>query len=348
MSITIPKLNDGTPIDYVDAQDNLRILKKGDTMHGNLKMNNNCIKSLHDPIDPQDAATKNYVDTCIPNAGDTLTGDLNMNSHTIKSLSDPINAQDAATKNYVDTKAVLKVGDTMTGDLTMSGKLINSLNDPIDAQDAATKNYVDTKDVKINAAGGITTDNDGLRILAADGLDVSLGGLKVINRVKTTGDSMTGDLTMNSHAIKSLNDPIDAQDAATKNYVDSQKKLITVWAETKDPSLGYVWSFGAAPVEGNNAYRGYVMMSPGRVLRMSLSAISSDGTLLDETRVMLTVNGFDKPYSVTKPSNSYSSSNTFTTPYELSENDTLNFRTVASATSTAINSTVCIIIEIDI
>ena len=75
---------------------------------GNLDMNTHLIQNVGSPVDPQDAATKNYVDT---RAGDGTQpavvrdqGNLDMDTHFIQNVGDPVNPQDAATKNYVDTR----------------------------------------------------------------------------------------------------------------------------------------------------------------------------------------------------------------------------------------------------
>ncbi len=91
--------------------------------------------------------------------------------------------------------------------------------------------------------------------------------------VKIDGnDPMTGDLKMGSHQIKGVMDPVDPKDAATKNYVDSRKPLITVWAEESGSlsSDEYEWSFGNGVTGNTNS--GYTMMAAGRALRMGLAA----------------------------------------------------------------------------
>jgi len=70
------------------------------TMRGPLQMGNHYIKDVKDPLHPQDAATKKYVDS----RGPAITGNLQMEDYQIKSIKDPTDPQDAATKNYVDTR----------------------------------------------------------------------------------------------------------------------------------------------------------------------------------------------------------------------------------------------------
>lgn len=76
------------------------------------------IVNVVDPTDPQDAATKNYVDTQamqvdFSNAAPSII-DLNLGNHLINNVLDPVSAQDAATKNYVDNADALAANKTLS------------------------------------------------------------------------------------------------------------------------------------------------------------------------------------------------------------------------------------------
>jgi len=53
---------DAATKNYVDTNDNLRILKAGDTMSGNLNLNNISITNLATPVNAGDGVNKSYVD----------------------------------------------------------------------------------------------------------------------------------------------------------------------------------------------------------------------------------------------------------------------------------------------
>jgi hypothetical protein len=80
-----------------------------------------------------------------------MTNPIDMTAHKITNVADPTNPQDAATKKYVNdqtalcaAKVVLCDGtQAMTGNLDMCTHFIHNVVDPVDPQDAATKAYVD-------------------------------------------------------------------------------------------------------------------------------------------------------------------------------------------------------------
>ena len=90
----------------------------GDSMIGELNMNNQKIKNLSTPTDDGDACNKQYLEAklnqyiaTIPNqiretyinaSGDSMRGELNMTKHKIKNLPTPTDNGDACNKEYVD------------------------------------------------------------------------------------------------------------------------------------------------------------------------------------------------------------------------------------------------------
>ena len=118
-------------------------------MHQDLKMGGKRVIGLNPtPINPNDAATKYYVDSNFYKRDGTvsLTGDLNIAGHRIKNLRTPIENSEVATKKYVDDQGSLylkKDGTVlMTGNLNMNSKNIFHVIDPITDDQAANRGWV--------------------------------------------------------------------------------------------------------------------------------------------------------------------------------------------------------------
>ena len=191
------------------------------------------ITDLDDPTDPDDAATKGYVDQLVgrtppivdldnQSLSDVLAEGNDANNNKIVNLDDPDNPQDAATKSYVDSQpSILDTDNQSLSEVLNEGNdadqiKISNLEHPSDDRDAATKFYVDQQLPLIGDSDDQTLD-------------------EVLGEDNDAGDQR----------ITGLADPADAQDAATKQYVDTQIGTITPSiTDTDDQTLSEVLTLG--------------------------------------------------------------------------------------------------------
>jgi len=103
-----------------------------------------------------------------------------------------------------------------TGSFSMNSQKITNLATPTDNTDASTKAYVDTS--ISNLIDGAPGTLDTLNEIAAAIADQSNFSDTVVLK---SGSTMSGALAMGTNKITGMGDPTSAQDAATKNYVDT-------------------------------------------------------------------------------------------------------------------------------
>ena len=148
----------------------------------------------------------------------TLVEDLDAGTAKLTNLGEPAASSDAATKNYVDTQ--LLTLDTLgeLSDVTIASVADNEVL----AYDSVAAGWIN----QTASEAGLATSGD----LSSHNSDTSnphsvsaaqVGATTTSNKI-TDFTAPTSDLDMNSNKITSVTDPTDAQDAATKAYVDSQ------------------------------------------------------------------------------------------------------------------------------
>jgi len=127
--------------------------------------------------------------------------------------------QTASTISDFDTQVRTNRLDQMaapTSSVSLNSQKITNLATPTSNTDASTKAYVDTSIA--NLIDGAPSTLDTLNEIAAALNDTANFADTVVLK---SGSTMTGALAMGTNKITGLGDPTNAQDAATKNYIDT-------------------------------------------------------------------------------------------------------------------------------
>ena len=209
----------------------------GTPLTGSLDMKGNIIYNVAEPVNPQDVATKVYVDNTKGSGvigrkiGDAVSIKENMDfmgKQKIKNLPGPVNDHDAATKEYVDTKTEL-------GNIDMGGKFtILNVKTPINDNHITDKKYVDDSlashfiDGNDNIVFGRDVDMEGNKIFALPepDQDSDPATKKYADDLQNQYIDKRGNLkfgrniNLDNKRIFALKDPKKDYEATNKKYVD--------------------------------------------------------------------------------------------------------------------------------
>ena len=160
-----------------------------------------------------------------------------------------------------------------TGSFSMNSQKITNLATPTDNTDASTKAYVDTS--ISNLIDGAPGTLDTLNEIAAAIADQSNFSDTVVLK---SGSTMSGALAMGTNKITGMGDPTSAQDAATKNYVDTA-------AIAPSNLTGVITSVGSATSIASQTGTGtkFVVDQSPTIVTPTLSGNTTAGTINNTT-----------------------------------------------------------------
>ncbi len=240
-SITSAKIADGT-IMNIDVNANAAIA------YSKLNLSNSIITSdiVNDAVETAKIKNAAVTNAKLDKANIPLSGfgaaaaAVDLGSNKLTNVTDPTSAQDAATKNYVDT-ATTAINTLANGKIYVGN-----------ASNEATE-VTPSGDVTITNAG-VTAIGTG-KVLTTMIADANVTTAKLADNAVTTAKITDANITdakldkaniplsgfgaaaaavdLGSNKLTNVTDPTSAQDAATKNYVDTATTAINTLANGK-------------------------------------------------------------------------------------------------------------------
>ena len=174
--------------------------------------------------------------------------------------------------------------NTLGSDLAAGGFTVSGLATPSANSDAATKAYVDTQVSNLvdSAPGTLDTLNELAAALGDDPNYATTITNALAGKLSLSGGTMTGAIAMGTNKITGLGDPTSAQDAATKNYIDTQTTSAaasaTAAAISASAAATSATSAATSATSAANSYSAVVGLTGAGILRDMGSITETDTT----------------------------------------------------------------------
>ena len=174
--------------------------------------------------------------------------------------------------------------NTLGSDLAAGGFKVSGLATPAATSDAATKGYVDTQVANLvdSAPGTLDTLNELAAALGDDPNFATTITNSIASKLSLSGGTMTGAIAMGTNKITGLGDPTSAQDAATKNYIDTQTTSAgasaTAAAASAAAASASATSAATSATSAANSYSAVIGLTGSGILRDMGSITETDTT----------------------------------------------------------------------
>ena len=256
-----------------------KVSKSGDIMYGDLNLNGHSIKNLANPEEESDSVNKGFLDNDSIRFKDNIQINTKLavvGNDRIASRS-PIQVQG---RNLIGVNSIkpLSHENSISNNtyITLADSLhLRSVSNPTLPLDGVNKQYVDER----------------FNNVFSDDIDLH-GTHKIVNLSDPTDPTdapnkqyvdnhFSNDLNLKNNRITGLADPIDDHDAATKIFLpqlayDVYKAFCN--SENREIQLTYLWGKNNLCTLYNNNMIGLTDISPGNVLRISISGSAINNT----------------------------------------------------------------------
>ena len=230
---------------------------------------------VHDPTSNNQAANKSYADTKLSLTGGTMTGDLILPHHNY-----PIPGNTNKVINYESQREIFlsrQESFPMQADINMNNNFIQNIATPTLSHQVTNKGYCDYNFLN-RQKGGVLMGPLSMNRNDLTGIpDTPKFGFSAVNKNYVDGEitkidttpflkldgtrAMTGNLDMGDHSIQKVGEPVNSDDVATKNYVNSE--------------IGHI-STPFLKLDGTRAMTGVLNMNDHKISNLKMPELNTD------------------------------------------------------------------------